>query len=278
MKIYILLIISFSFALFSCEETIILDTRQVEPALVVDAHLTDEQKIQNIKLSQSVDFYYNAEPPAITNAQVIVYDVTADEIFEFIHNPTDDQSLNGVYFSNDVFQGYVGHTYELQITWNDQTYRASETMPALTEIDTLKYRINPFEFADPEKPGLYYELLLYAHEPQETTDYYLFEFFRNDSLVRENETAIYFTDDKFLQENIKDLPSPIYYRKNDKATLRMYSITEEAFIFLNDLFNILNNDSGMFSPPPANPRNNISNGALGYFMVSSVESVTIVIN
>lgn len=278
MKIYFISIITLALVITSCEETIILDTRQVDPALVVDAHITNEQKIHIIELNQSVDFYFNAEPPAVTNAQVVVYDLAGGETYDFIHNPSENHNLDGFYFSKEVFNGNIGHTYELQIIWNGESYFATETMPALTEIDTLKYRINPTEFLEPGKPGLYYEVLLDAHEPQETVDFYYFEFFRNDSLVRDNENSIYFTDDKFLQEQIQDLPSPIYYRRNDEAKIRMYSITQDAFIFLNDLFNVMNNDSGMFSPPPANPRNNISNGALGYFMVSAVESATIVIN
>lgn len=51
----------------------------------------------------------------------------------------------------------------------------------------------------------------------------------------------------------------------------MFSLTRKAFIFYSDLSNLLNNDGGMFSPPPANPRNNLSNGALGYFQVSAMD-------
>ena len=57
----------------------------------------------------------------------------------------------------------------------------------------------------------------------------------------------------------------------------MYSITREAFVYYNDLFNLINNDGGMFSPPPANPRSNVINGALGYFQASAIEMETIII-
>lgn len=260
---------------FACEETIILDTEQVKANLVVDAHLTNEEKIHVIELTQTVDFYFSEAPPAITTAEVTVTDITAGKIYKFFHNPANEDGLDGFYFSQEAFQGYISHEYLLEIQWNNEIYEATEKMPSLEGIDSLKYRINPFEYNDPEKPGLYYELLLYAKEPQETEDYYYFEFFRNDSLLLDDATSIYFTDDKFLQEQIKDLPSPVYYAKDDIARLKMFSITREAFIFLSDLFNVMNNDSGMFSPPPANPRNNISNGALGYFMVSAVESATL---
>ena len=59
--------------------------------------------------------------------------------------------------------------------------------------------------------------------------------------------------------------------------VEMYSITREAFIYYNDLFNLINNDGGMFTPPPANPRSNVSNGALGYFQVSALDTASIIV-
>ena len=38
-----------------------------------------------------------------------------------------------------------------------------------------------------------------------------------------------------------------------------------------------NNDGGMFNPPPGNPDNNISNGALGIFVVAPVVSEEVII-
>lgn len=276
-RIYLNIFILITVTISACEETIILDTTQVEPKLVVKAHLTNEEKIHKVQLSLSVDFYYSSKPPAVSNAEVIITDLTTGESYPFIHTTYQNEELEGYYFSQDEFAGQVGHEYELQVKWKGEIYIAKEKIHSVSEIDSIKYRINPFELSDPEKPGQFYEILLYAKEPQETEDYYYFEFLRNDSLILDDENAIYFTDDKFLQGEIKDLPSPVYYKKGDVGQLKMFSITRSAYIYLSDLFNIMNNDSGMFSPPPANPRNNFSGDALGYFMVSSVSTATIVI-
>lgn len=263
--------------LFSCEETVILETDQIKPRLVVRSQLTTEMKFQIVELSLSVDFYYDQKPPAITEAAVSVTDLTTDSVYYFEHNRTGDPVNAGLYISEDPFEGLIDHTYQLEINWNGTVYLATEKMLPVTEIDSLTYRINPFEFANPGKEGFFYETLIHANEPQETMDYYFFRFYRNDSLIFAGENDVYFTDDKFFGEKISDLPAPIFYSKGDVARVEMYSITRQAFIYLNDLFNIMNNDSGMFSPPPANPRNNISNGALGYFMVSDKSAESIVI-
>ena len=52
----------------------------------------------------------------------------------------------------------------------------------------------------------------------------------------------------------------------------MYSLIREAFTFYSNLSRLLSSDGGMFEPPPANPQNNLSNGALGYFQVSALEA------
>jgi hypothetical protein len=262
---------------FSCEETIILDAQQVAPVLVIESHLTTEKKLHNVKLSLSVDFYFDKKPPAVTDAIVSITDLTTLETYEFKHNQSGHDFYEGVFISEESFQGVVGHTYELRVNYDGELYTGQETILPVIEIEELKYRQNISELSDPKKEGYFYEILLNANEPQETDDYYMFKFYRNDSLIFAREADLYFTDDEFLGERIKDLPLPIFFSKGDKARVEMYSITRQAFIYLNDLIIVMHNDSGMFSPPPANPRNNLTNGAMGYFMASDVSDKTIMI-
>lgn len=262
---------------FSCEETIVLDAKQVEPALVIESHLTTEKKMHFVKLSLSVDFYFDKKPPAVKDAVVNIIDLTTGEIYLFKHNNSGKDNYEGIFISENSFQGEVGHTYELRVNYDGVLYTGQETIIPVTKIEELKYRQNVKESSDPKKEGYIYEILLNADEPQETEDYYMFKFYRNDSLIFAREAELYFTDDEFLGERINDLPLPIFFHKGDKATVAMYSITRQAFIYLNDLMNVLHNDSGMFSPPPANPRNNLTNGALGYFLATDISEETIII-
>jgi hypothetical protein len=114
-------------------------------------------------------------------------------------------------------------------------------------------------------------------EPKETTDYYLFKFYRNDSLTFTNPNDIYLLDDEALSESISGFPGPVYYAEKDTARMDMFSVTRNGYVYYSDLTNLLFNDGGLFGPVPANPRSNISNGALGFFQVSAVISTQVIL-
>jgi hypothetical protein len=64
----------------------------------------------------------------------------------------------------------------------------------------------------------------------------------------------------------------VYYGKDDQAVVEVYSLSKVGYIYYNDLFSILNGDSGgMFGPIPASPRTNLNNGAIGFFQVSAID-------
>jgi hypothetical protein len=151
------------------------------------------------------------------------------------------------------------------------TFEAEDDLFRVTKTDSLKYQINKQERDDPKDEGKFYEVLLYAKEPQDTKDYYLFKFYRNDSLIYYSPSDIYFSEDKVLGEEINGVQSPVYYAMGDSARVEMYSISRTAYVFYEDLVNLINNDGGMFSSPPANCRNNLSNGALGFFQASAID-------
>jgi hypothetical protein len=145
-------------------------------------------------------------------------------------------------------------------------------------IDSLKFEVNEDEADDPKTEGKTYEILMFAREPQDEKNYYLFKYYRNDSLVVYNPSDIYYSDDQVLGEKIDGVPSPVYYAPNDKARLEVYSLSRHGYVFYNDLSAVMNNDGGgMFGSIPSSPRTNITNGALGFFQVSAVNDKVIYI-
>jgi hypothetical protein len=145
-------------------------------------------------------------------------------------------------------------------------------------MDSLRYRINEDEQDDPKTEGKFYELLMYTKEPQDQVNFYLFKFYRNDSLLTYSDTDIYYSDDKYLAEKIDGVESPIFYAPSDKGRVEMYSLSRVGYVFYNDLSTLLNNDGGgMFGPIPSTPRTNLSNGALGFFQVSAMNSIEIIV-
>jgi hypothetical protein len=255
----------------SCDEPYILDSNQGGTHIIIEGQVTNVPGRQYVKISRSSGFYDTGNSPRVTDATVTVSDDGGTQ-YTFINNPREHADSAGYYMPVPNFTGEIGRTYSLSATVDGEIYEAEDRLFNVTAIDSLSYRIDEDEREDPEDFGKFYEVLIYAKEPQNTTDYYLFKFYRNDSLKVDDENQIYFADDETLGENIDGISSPIFFAPGDRARIEIYSLSRSAFVFYSDLQSLLNSDGGLFSQPPSNSRNNISNGALGYFQASALHS------
>ncbi|MEM1407802.1 MAG: DUF4249 domain-containing protein [Bacteroidota bacterium] len=253
----------------SCEETIIIDSGQADPVIIVEGLITDQNQFHYVRVTRTVDFYDTVATEPITDALVFVQD-SRSNFRGYSHNPSGSPDLNGYYISNEQFAGQVGVEYTVSVTVGDEVYTGKDLLNPVTAIDSLSVDIDEDEFEDPEDEGYFYEVLFYAKEPQDRKDFYLFKFYRNDSLLRDESTDIYFSDDDLLAEEINGVPTAGYYTIGDMAKVEMYSISRNGFLYYNDLTNLLLGDGGFFGSPPVNPRTNITNGGLGFFQASSV--------
>ncbi len=265
----ILVLVAFAVVFMSCEKTILLDLNQGASHVIIEGQVTNQSGYQYVRISRSVGFYTTGGAPAVQDAFVVVRDDLGNEN-QFIHNPGNLEDSVGYYLPEVPFVGEIGRKYKLSVEVDGELYEAEDVLNPVTAIDTLTYRINADEQLDPKESGKYYEVLLFAKEPQQSTDYYLFKFYRNDSLKVYSDTDIYYADDEVLGENIDGVPSPIYYAPGDVARVEMYSLSRSGYVFYNDLQSLLNNDGGLFGQPPANSRTNLNNGALGYFQASAL--------
>ncbi len=261
---------------FSCEETIIIDSRTSESKVVIEGLILNVPGRSYVKVSRTRSFYENGSTNRVIDAQVEVTTSNGEQLI-FSHNPSANSEWDGYYYPNLNFSGNIGETYTLSVVVDGVEYNATEQLLPVTSIDSLTVRLSEDELDDPEIPGRYWEVLFYAKEPQDRVDYYLFKYYRNDSLLLDWPTDIYFANDEILDETIKDIEIAGYFAEGDRAKVEMLSLTRNAFIYYSDLFNLINNDGGMFSPPPANPRTNLSNEAFGYFQVSAVNDMEIVV-
>lgn len=276
MKNQLFIFLLASVALVACEKTVLIDVTQNQPRVIIEGQVTNQPGYQYVKVSRSSGFYSTGRPPRIENALVTVSDDAGNE-YLFVHNPGGFADSAGYYRPAVPFVGVVGRTYHLAVHVDESLYEAEDLLSPVTTIDSLGYQINDEERDDPETFGKFYEVLMYAKEPQATTDYYLFKFYRNDSLTVYSDTDIYYADDEFLGENIDGVSSPIYFAPGDRARVEMYSLSRNGYVFYNDLQQLLNNDGGMFGQPPSNSRTNLSNGALGFFQASALDVKEVVI-
>ena len=263
-----------------CEETIELDFNQTPPQYVVDGLVTNELADHYIRISTSADFYNTEATPRVSDATVTVSD-DLNQVYNFEETETEP----GLYTAR--FQGEIGRAYKLQVTLpTGGVLTATDSMYAAPAIDSLTWEVDEQEREGlPEDStlaqGFFYNVKIYAEEPQKTTDYYLFKFYRNDTIENFNsQTGIFYSDDKLLSGYIYGLEAPAFFREGDTATIDLYRISRQAFLFYSDLDNVLNGDGGMFSPSPANPRTNIvSEKGIGFglFQVSAVTQKSIVV-
>ncbi|MEM7107871.1 MAG: DUF4249 domain-containing protein [Bacteroidota bacterium] len=262
--------------LCSCEETVIIDTQRVDPVVVIEGLVTNQLQFHYVRVTRSVGFYDNVANEPIENAIVTVEDSQGNRR-DYTYNPSGVPNLEGYYISNEEFAGEVGVAYTVSVTIENDVYTGTDLLNPVTDIDSLSVAIDEDEFEDPEEEGYFYEVLFYAQEPQDRKDFYLFKFYRNDSLVRDDPTDIYFSDDDLLAEEIDGVSTANFYTVGDVAKVEMYSISRNGFLYYNDLINLLMGDGGFFGAPPVNPRTNLNNDALGFFQASAIVEEEIII-
>jgi hypothetical protein len=252
-----------------CETPYTIDLNQAKPQIVIEGMVTDYPGHQSVKVSMSGGFYSAGKTPRVTDATVSVKD-DLGESFTFVHNPNSHPDSAGYYVPVQPFTGQIGRTYTLKVEANGKAYESTDKLVKVLPLDSITYDLSEEEVDNPENDGKVYEVKMFAHEDKTTKNFYLFKFFRNDTLTFDSESDIYYTDDTLLGEKLEGVPAPVFYRHGEKCTVEIYSISRVGYVFYNDLFNLLHNDSGMFSPIPASPRSNISNDALGFFQVSQL--------
>ena len=129
----------------------------------------------------------------------------------------------------------------------------------------------------PGEPINVYNIRLYAKENPNETNFYEFSVRRN-GFDWFNTSAVPIADDVSISENISGIRIPGTFVEGDTIEGVMYGLTFTTYRYLLGINNVLDNDGGLFSPPPGNPPNNLSNDALGNFQISPIAKYSIRIN
>ncbi|MGS2760866.1 DUF4249 domain-containing protein [Sinomicrobium sp. M5D2P9] len=253
-------------ALVSCEDTVQVDLPEATPRLVIEAsiNLPKESlpKAQQIKLTTSAP-YYNNKVPAATGASVEITDGKGT-VYVFA-----EDGNSGVY-KNSEFVPEIDQSYTLDIVYDNEHYRATETMRSVAEIeDIIQSRGGGFSGDD-------YDIKVYFTDPADEDNYYLFEFIPNidlipnlqvyeDEFIQGNRIFAYYTDEDLKQGN--------------EITIRMYGVTERFYNFMNILLEQSSSQGNPFQTQPATVRGNCvnltdkDNFPFGYFRLSEMHEV-----
>lgn len=288
--LYSLVVLGSAIALSSCETVIDASIASAPVQLAVDAWLTDQPGEQQIRLTQTTNYFDNATPAPALSASVTVGD-NAGRLFKFT-----DPDNDGVYTwkpanARDTTRiGVIGRTYGLNIYYQGDNYIAFTQMPRIPTIDSLtftKEKITPIS----KEEG--YRAQFYATDLPGSQDYYYIRFYRNSKLQnRPQDIGLAYngafrgsadTDGlMFIRPIRRSINPEKLYALNDTVRVELRTLTVDGYLFW-ELIRAQLQNTGLFATPPANVPSNIRNqktggqAAVGYFLVSPVRTRTTVV-
>jgi hypothetical protein len=274
MKNYIYkILLSLFLILGSCTDVIDVEVPEAPPRLVIEASMDwikgTSGNQQTIKLSTSTPFFDNLLENPVNGAIVrVINDTDAREVIFTDQN-------NGNYVTNE-FVPVLGQSYTLEILYENDIYRASETMTPVTDITAVfQTRENGFD-----KEAL--EVNIEFNDPKDIKNFYLTKFQRRGDLLQ----TLFDVKDEFTDGN----KMSIFYEKinnddtgetefvpGDIVDIDLNGISEQYYNYIKLLIQQSGGAGGPFSTTPAEIKGNCininspENYAFGYFRLSEVD-------
>src|SRR3989339_199456 len=280
-KLLIYIFIAASVIATSCSEKIDLKLDDTYTRLVVDANITTEHKYQTVKLSLTSNYFSNSASPVVSGADVTISN--GDTTMVLIENP----SGSGIYQTLTPVKLPYEKKYTLKIgnvTIDDVTkeYESSCFMRQTMTMDSITYeKFEPSHMqagqygVDPN--ATYYKINGWGQDSPIPGDYYLWEYYINDTLKTDTISECIFTDDLLVNGNYIPGLTMFLINANPGDTVKVgtYSINKEFYDFITSLMLETAWNAGPMSGPPSNIKGNINNGALGFFRATDVTFVSV---
>ncbi len=268
------------FIIFSaCEDVVQIKLDQGSKILVVDAFINDLRSSQKVRLTYTGDYFSGENPPPVKGATVVLKDMTNNSSFNFSDAGNGDYTFNLA--TTDTI-GYVGHTYQLNVSYQGVTYSSVTNLKRTTVIDSISVKYHAASTF--EKEG--YTCSFWAFDvPGPITDYYWIKSFRNGVLFNKGADLNLAADAAYsngadgypfippIAEGIT--PRGERFKLNDICRVEIHSISLDTYNFLLQVQTQTTN-SGLFATTPENIRTNITtpDGAslkgIGWFNMASV--------
>ena len=252
---------------FSCEDVIEVELNEAEPRLVIEASIdwlkNTSGNEQQIKLTLSAPFFDNAVPPA--NGATVSITNSNNTVFNFI-----EEANSGIY-KNSEFIPVINESYNLNIVYEGEIYKATETLKSVVPIDFIEQN-NEGGFT-----GDQIELKAFYTDPADEENYYFFEFLSDLTPIPSLEVY----EDRFTNGNqIFGFYSDEDLEAGNIIRIRNHGVSESFYEFMFLLLQQGSQDGGgPFETQPASVRGNCINETnsdnfpFGYFRLSEVDEV-----
>ncbi|WP_156308427.1 DUF4249 domain-containing protein [Sphingobacterium endophyticum] len=235
----------------SCEDIIDIDLNSSDPKVVIVADLNNEEKSHAIFVSKSVNFDDPKPNEPVLDAEVYIR-LGNGKTFYFT-------SVGEGRYINPDLPISVGESYTLTVVVDGEEYQSTTTMLAYIEVDSIGVNQETIFNED------FFFVNFKFFDPSGQENYYRYSMSINGSPMKFN--AIF--SDKFNDGNEvthqlgREDGNDI--KPGDSLLIRRQIVTKEVYNYWAEY-----SQTNPGSAAPGNPTSNISNGALGYFSVSSV--------
>lgn len=232
--------------------------------LVVEAILTDESKIQEIKLSQSYDTL-NTNPPSITDA-VITLEANGSFI-AFL--PDSDEP--GSYKSEVALNLIENLNYNLSIGWQDQDFSATSRLSVVAPIPELFFSEN--ETGDSLQ---LLQLPIFNSNQQAMYDI-LVDWSHLDNNPESKIKVRFYTFETIEPSQIfGSARSPLFFPRGSIIIIKKFGLNDDFAAYLRAVASETDWNGGLLYNEPYNLPSNIKENGLGFFSTCAVLTDTLI--
>lgn len=285
------LIAAFTLLLFSsCEDVVQIKLDEGSKLYVIDAFVNDLRSPQTIRVLTNDSYFANREAPPVTNASVVLKDLTGN--MQYVFNYSDRGNYVFNLSATDTI-ARTGHQYELDVTIDGHTYTALTTQKRTAGIDSIRAEYNDGSGGFGTGEAFYFCTLYAKDKIDITPDYYWIKTYRNDTLFSapgDMNICIDGTGGPVTsspEDSIRFTPPATFlsfktYRSGNTCRAEIHSVSRETYYFLLQAIAQVNN-GGLFALTPENVKTNIKTPegaptrAVGWFNMATVASKTKII-
>lgn len=292
-KHIILLFLSLSVFLISCEKEITLDLPPATPKIVIEGAIETNQ-YSYVYITKNMGFFDAVDTNTlqnilITDAVVTVSNGTETDTLKLVYNP---KYVPPIRYEGSKIKGEVGMSYNLKVEHDGKVFESVTTIPPIVEIDSIKFSYRAetdtfgflwVYFQDPPELGNFYRAFskvegkdsVFVHQTYSTGDDKLV----NGQLIEY--TVVRGMDPAMPSENYEIDPNsdePPYWAifVGDKITVKLCSIDAINFEFWKSVETQYSSNGNPFAAPTT-LKTNISGDALGIWggYAASIDTVTV---
>jgi len=261
--IYLFLIITTASSCF--KERIEIDLNEDNKKVAVSAWISNLDQPQFVKLNYTTNYLDSNTIDAIKGAEV--------KIENGIRNYILEEKEDGIYYLPIDWKAEIGKEHTLTINVEGEIYQAKSIMSPCPVLEDMSIMLD-----EDEDGNEIINVIFSFDETEGEGDGYFGRDYKKGSINKDSLINGSYLDDDFIDGFRFD---SISFTENsfsigDTAIVELYSIGKDASNFIEDIFNEKDRGS-LFDPPPVNIRTNISNGAIGYFIIGGARREQIII-